>query len=66
MVLFRLDYNFLELLIDIVYFEWTLSQHVFRLCLYNVDVVTPDLKAVNFWTKTKDTGNQSGNRICKY
>lgn len=34
-----------------------MSQHLFRLSLYNVAVVYPDLVANGFVTKTKITGN---------
>lgn len=39
---------------------------LFRLCLSNIDGVNPDRKSVDFDTKTKYTGNQSRNPICKY
>lgn len=61
MVLIRLDYNLVKLMIGMVYLWWALSKYKLRLCLYNVDVVYPNLKAVNVVTKTKNAGNHFRN-----
>lgn len=61
MVVLRLDYNLVKWMMDMVYLWWALPKHKFRLCLYNVNVVYPNLKAVNVVTKTINAGNHFRN-----
>lgn len=57
MVLLRFDYNFVKLMIGMVYFWWVLFKYKFRLCLYNVDVVYLNFKVVNVVIKIKNVCN---------